>query len=200
MTKTALLLMVLIAGAVLPRAARAADAAAPAAGGGSFEKFELIVQRNIFDPNRRAGRRAEDTSATTPVLDTIDLLGTIIEGGEAVAFTEGSNAENSRTLRLGETIANMKVAAISTEGLRMLAGDLTVEWPVGKRLARQEGQAWTVADSPARPSASRPSFRPSRSGDRAGRGGSVQQGNTSNTNTADTLARMRERRKREMGQ
>ncbi|MEN6627036.1 MAG: hypothetical protein ABFD69_12495 [Candidatus Sumerlaeia bacterium] len=199
MTKTALMLMVLIAGAVLPRAARAADAAAPA-GGGSFEKFELIVQRNIFDPNRRAGRRAEDTSATTPVLDTIDLLGTIIEGGEAVAFTEGSNADNSRTLRLGETIADMKVAAISTEGLKMLAGDLTVEWPVGKRLTRQEGQAWTVADSPARPSSPRPSFRTGRSGNRTGRGSSVQQGNTSNTNTADTLARMRERRKREMGQ
>ncbi|MCE5228393.1 hypothetical protein LLG95_02190 [bacterium] len=209
----------------------------------SFESFALITQRNIFDPTRTPYRSSSASAATnvaTPVADTIDLLGVLIDSGKSVAFTEGSSSDYKRTLEPGMTIAGMKVAAISTDGLKMESGSQTIDWPVGKRIERREGKGWELVDSPrfsvsstprqtlaqSRPQGNRGdgSFGGSRGGYSGGNSGydsggsrrdrgysgqssSNQQrptqastGQSSGASTQDIMARLRERRLREMGQ
>ncbi len=253
------------------RTANANAAAKPAEGamtdedGPKFTDFNLIMSRNVFNASRRAGetrRQAVRTSDTAPVVDTIDLLGVMIDAHRAVAFTEGSRQDYTQTLKPGETFAGLKVAAISTDGLKLEGTSQTIAlWQVGTRLYRRENDEWRIGESPRfnapqiqstrqnnqpRQSAmgggrgssqGRGGFggfnsgfsgnnsgygRDSSSGQQGGRsrgrnqdggGGQTQTGSssraaapqatpgaTSGASAAEILARMREQRRREMGQ
>lgn len=239
-------------------AASPAEGAAADADGPKFTDFNLIMSRNVFNASRRAGetrRQAVRTSDTAPVVDTIDLLGVMIDAHRAVAFTEGSRQDYTQTLKPGETFAGLKVAAISTDGLKLEGTSQTIAlWQVGTRLYRRENDEWRIGESPRfnapqiqstrqnnqpRQSAmgggrgssqGRGGFggfnsgysRDNNSGQQGGRsrgrnqdggGGQTQTGSssraaapqatpgaTSGASAAEILARMREQRRREMGQ
>lgn len=124
---------------------------AEASDGPQFADFNLILARNIFDASRRpmAPRRsAAQTSDTTPIADSIDLLGVMIDANKSVAFTEGSKQDFTQTLEPGGSIAGLKIASISTEGLKLEgAGDIEF-WKVGTRLYRRENESWKIGASP----------------------------------------------------
>ncbi len=131
---------------------------------GSFESFEIIVNRNIFDPNRRSDRRkpspeeeaarAANTSASSEEgndnfhSEEMALVGTLIDGGTSVAFFTSENSDFKTVALLGETIGDFRLAEIRTEHVKLENNGKTIELPVGSRMSSQRDGGWTVAANP----------------------------------------------------
>ncbi len=81
----------------------------------SFEAFQLLLQRNIFDANRRrpippTERRPEPPPP--PRQETFSLVGVFMNGDEKVAFFEGSDGDYSGSRKVGETIADFIIREV----------------------------------------------------------------------------------------
>jgi hypothetical protein len=118
-------------------------AAAPA---NSFEAFGLVVERNIFNPNR-TGRSASAPEAKPVRVDEIALVGTMMSDEGLRAFFESADSRFRKTVRVGDSIAEFKVARISSSGVDLAQGDTALALLVAQRLRRVEGGAWTVDTS-----------------------------------------------------
>jgi len=116
-----------------------------------FDAFRLISDRNIFSANRR--RMASDDRPTTrptlPPTEAVRLTGAWIhDAGTSqicVAFFEGSKPEYNASRRLGESIAGYRIAAIRTEGVRLVQDGSQIDIPVGGGISRQTSGKWQVA-------------------------------------------------------
>ena len=156
----------------------------------------LLRTRNIFDPTRRPDRPTEDRREheTPPRTETLNLIGTMLHEGRAFGFFDGSSPSFRQVLSPGESLAALKVGAITTAGVELEEEDGTVHWlPVGSRLSRVGQEAWSVADGSTRTS-EEPSAAAS-SESEAPATGPAAAGPTSETD--DTLRRMMERRRQE---
>ncbi len=126
-----------------PSSAGSMAAAAPA---NSFEAFGLIVERNIFNPNRTV--RTAPGAAVEPVrVDEIALVGTMTSDQGLLAFFESADSSFQKTVRVGESIAEFKVERITSGGVDLARGDTPLALMVAQRLRRIEGGAWTVDTS-----------------------------------------------------
>ena len=76
-----------------------------------FGSFRIVVDRNIFDPNRRASRPERRSAPTEPAAepDQFALTGVLIHEGAAVAFFEGTKPEYSVDLKEGGKVAGYTV-------------------------------------------------------------------------------------------
>ncbi|MBN1866108.1 hypothetical protein JW916_02330 [Candidatus Sumerlaeota bacterium] len=183
-----------------------ASSAAPSAER-SFSDFQLVAQRNIFDSQRVARRANSEPMAPTVRVDRIVVLGTLIDGGERVAFLQGTQGAYSGTFRPGDTIADLVVSGISTEGVRILDGDRAFNLAVGRALERRGEEPWQLGEggsfvpvpasgshfAPSAESGSASSSSPSAS---ASPSSDASAGGSSPAD--DILKRMMERRQREM--
>lgn len=147
-----------IAGLLLALLLALASPAAPAQETGpAFEEFELVLTRNIFNPNRQPAqveapdRRDEKPYEPPPATDYITLLGVFIDMDEAVAFFAGSQYEYSRSAQRGETIAGFEIAKIRTDVVSLTGGVEPLELAVGAGLSSQDGGPWRLVDEPWRP-------------------------------------------------
>lgn len=82
---------------------------------GSYESFRLLLDRNIFDANRRrpippSERRPEPPPP--PRQETFSLVGVFMNGQEKVAFFEGSDREWSGSRKVGESIADFIIREV----------------------------------------------------------------------------------------
>jgi len=155
-----------------------------------FESYRIVVDRNIFDPNRRASRPERRSTPTEPVPqpDQLAVTGVLIHEGIEVAFFEGTKPEYSVDLKEGGTVAGYTVVQIRTDGLKLSKDGQEIELPVGSGLSRHDEGEWELSSSPPfldrrEPSAlERPAERKSR-----------------DTSSTDLLERLRKRRQREVG-
>jgi hypothetical protein len=111
----------------------------------SYEAFKLIVDRNIFNPNRRASRTREGEEPRTKRTDTISLVGTLVSDQASHAFFDGTSPEYKVVLGPGKTVVGYKVGAITGSGVRLENGTNTLELRVGMQLNREEGGEWQLA-------------------------------------------------------
>ena len=155
-----------------------------------FDSFRIVVDRNIFDPNRRASRPERRSAPKEPAAqpDQIALTGVLIHEGAAVAFFEGTKPEYSVDLKEGGTVAGYTVVEIRTDGLKLSKDGREIELPVGSGLSRQNGAEWELSSSPSFLSRGEPS-----SGERPA------ETKSSDSSSADLLERLRTRRRREVG-
>jgi len=136
----------------------------------SFEPFRIVVERNIFDPNRRADRRGQDSDEEPGLAEAgeagdatavseanffeseqVALVGTLIDGATAVAFFESTNAEYDTVAEPGGAIAGFRIAEIRTEYVRLAKDGESVDLPVGSSMNSQEEGGWKVTSgSPLR--------------------------------------------------
>lgn len=116
----------------------------------SFSSFELIVQRNIFDPNREQAQVEEPTPEAPPEKDEISLVGTIVTETQRFAFFDGSSSAYRRVLPLGAEIDEGVIQAIEVSHIDVQLGDEMITIPVGKGLVREEGEEWRLQDAPRR--------------------------------------------------
>lgn len=104
-----------VTGAFPGTEARAQDDSDSASESGSYESFRLLLDRNIFDANRRrpippSERRPEPPPA--PRQETFSLVGVFMNGQEKVAFFEGSDREWSGSRKVGESIADFIIREV----------------------------------------------------------------------------------------
>ena len=111
-----------------------------------YSAFKVIVDRNIFDPNRYARRPGEPRVRTAPrTVDSLTLVGTMsYERGE-FAFFDGSSSEYKKALKLTDVIAGYKVTNIAPNGVKLAAGTNELELRIGMQLHREENGPWLLA-------------------------------------------------------
>ena len=73
---------------------------------GDFDAFSLILDRNIFDPDRRGPREERrERPPEPPREESFTLLGTMFYSDKQLAFFEGTNSDWSGAVKLGDRVA-----------------------------------------------------------------------------------------------
>ncbi|MGA3284979.1 MAG: hypothetical protein ABSD57_11045, partial [Verrucomicrobiota bacterium] len=101
-----------IVGAVLLLAA-AFSAAAQPTNATDFAAFQIVAQRNIFDPNRVPHSRSNSTHAAARVVDSFSFLGTMSYEKGNFAFFDGNSPDFRKVLELDGDIAGFKLTTLA---------------------------------------------------------------------------------------
>jgi len=110
-----------------------------------YAAFRVIVDRNIFDPNR-IPRRGPNGPRTPPrIFDAVTLVGTMTYEKGTFAFFDGTSPEYKKALRLTDMIAGYKVASITPNSVKLASGTNQFELNVGSGLRREESGPWQPA-------------------------------------------------------
>jgi len=137
-----------IAGAVALLAA-AFSAASQPTNGTDFASFQVISQRNIFDPNRVAHTRFNSSRAGARVADSFSFLGTMSYEKGNFAFFDGTSPDFRKVLELDGDIAGFKVTALAPKSVTLLSGTNEMVLPVGTQVHRDDDGHWMVSTEPA---------------------------------------------------
>lgn len=208
-----------VAATLLPAAAQQTNRVNPR----DFAAFQIINDRNIFDPNRRPRiePRVRETPRAPQIVDTFSLVGTMSYSGKLLAFFDGTSSDYRKSLAAGERIATYTVADIQHNLVRLQSGTNQIDLKVGMQMRRSEDGSWSAADAPVGSFASYTGNR-QRGNDRrswGGRGDSRSSGgfgqsqpsgsdagasenpapNPANLDPSDPVARMMLRRMQEEG-
>lgn len=126
-----------------------AEAAGPVALGREFTAYQLVAQRNIFNPNRsrRSSRSGGDSEKPAPRVDVIALSGTMSYTRGTFAFFDSSSSEFKKVLKPGEAIAGYTVKEIAQNHVQLEKESALFELKVGQQLRREEEGAWAVISS-----------------------------------------------------
>jgi hypothetical protein len=108
-----------------------------------FSAFQIIPQRNIFDPNRYP-RRPSYHRETPSVVPTFSLAGTMSYRKGMFAFFDGTSSVYRRALQEGGTIAGYTVTKITLDGVQLESDGKKIEMSVGAAM-RQEGEGWQLS-------------------------------------------------------
>ena len=110
-----------------------------------YSTFKIIVDRNIFDPNRFPHRPGEPVIRQAPLtVDSLTLVGTMTYEKGTFAFFDGSSSDYKKALKLTDVIAGYKVANIAPKGVTLAAGTNELQLSVGAQLRREEGGPWLL--------------------------------------------------------
>jgi hypothetical protein len=108
----------------------AAEAAAP------VEAFWAIVERPLFRPDRRPAKEADGTDADThmespePMASELRLrlVGTVIDGGRAIALVELDGERGLVRLAAGDRLGDWQVIEIGPDSLLLSDGSDRRRW------------------------------------------------------------------------
>ena len=109
-----------------------------------YASFKVIVDRNIFDPNRYP-RRPGAPSAKPKSFDSVTLVGTMTYEKGTFAFFDGTSAEYKKALKLTDSIAGYKVTDIAPNSVKLACPTNQIELRVGAQLRREEDGPWLLA-------------------------------------------------------
>lgn len=120
--------------------------------------FQIISQRNIFDPNRRPRTEAKAQNISKPSqIDFFSLRGTMSYANQSVAFFDGSSSEYSKAVTRADSIAGYKIAEITFNHVKLAAGsNQTINLPVGSQMKRQDNGPWALVENPGSSTDSNP--------------------------------------------
>ncbi len=113
-----------------------------------YSAFRLVVDRNIFDPNRRPNRpnyQPPPQPSRDPEFFTLVGIMSYEEG--TFAFFSGSKSDYQRSLKRAGTIAGYKVTAIGSDVVRLARNTNEVELRVGMQMRRDEDGSWSKSGS-----------------------------------------------------
>ncbi len=115
--------------------------------GQSYDDFRLVVERNIFNPNR-VGRTKAAPEEKLVRVDAVSLVGTVQHGTEAIAIFNSTDPAYRKDLRAGESLGEFKLQTISADGVELMREDKPLSLKVAQQLRRVEGKDWTVSAAP----------------------------------------------------
>ena len=110
-----------------------------------YAAFKIIVDRNIFDPNRFPHAGPRPIAAKSKSFDSLTLVGTMSYEKGTFAFFDGTSAEYKKVLKLTDSIAGYKVTNIAPNAVKLATGTNEVELTVGGQLRREENGPWLLA-------------------------------------------------------
>jgi len=126
------------------RPAAAQTTNAPAAT--NYSAFQIIVERNIFDPNRYAHASHSHGRSISRSAPYFALVGTLSSRNGMLAFFDGNDSDYRKVLSPDGVIAGYKVVEITLRGAKLEAAGKPVEMKVGAQM-RQEGKGeWQLAE------------------------------------------------------
>jgi len=133
------------------RPAAAQTTNAPAAT--NYSSFQIIVERNIFDPNRLARAPRSRGHSTSPSVPHFSLVGTMSSRQGMLAFFDGNDSDYRKVLSPDGTIAGCKVMEITLHGVKLEAAGKPVVMKVGAQMRQAVKGEWQLADSGELPAA-----------------------------------------------
>ncbi len=111
------------------------------------ERFSLIYERNIFDPNRRKIEPIEppvQVETKTPQIDEISLVGTLVTDASSYAFFNGTSAAYRGVVLQGDQIAGCIITAIHPSHVILNTPQRSIQFNVGMILRRVDDGEWNV--------------------------------------------------------
>ena len=124
--------------------APAAAPASPLTPASGYEAFQLILERNIFNPTR-VGRTRVSSDEKPARADEISLVGIVRYDKEAFAVFHSPEAAFRKEVAEGGEIGDFRVTKVKPEGVELLRGDKPLSLAVAQQLRRAEGGDWTVS-------------------------------------------------------
>jgi hypothetical protein len=111
-----------------------------------YASFKVIVDRNIFDPNRFPSRGPVVVRQGPPrSFDSLTLVGTMTYEKGTFAFFDGTSSQYKKALKLTDAIAGYKVTRIAPNSVKLASGTNELELSVGAQLRREEDGPWLLA-------------------------------------------------------
>lgn len=180
-------------------------------GAPEYETFSLILENNIFDPNREA---ASDEPPPRPQpevrYDVIQFHGTLRDQDKVLAFFSGAGGVEGGPKAVGDAVGEFVVESIGEKEVSIkLEGETDARTLVlGAALERPEGGEWSESSRRLSDGASRSPFRSSSSAPVTSRAPSSSSTETSGSESAESgaedpasiLEQMRRRRQEDLGQ
>ena len=107
-----------------------------------FSSFQVIVDRNIFNPDRYGPTgNYHPRSYSVP---TFSLAGTMSYRKGMFAFFNGTSDEYRKALQQGGTIAGYTIGKITFESVQLQSSGKTIDMKVGAAM-RREGSEWVLS-------------------------------------------------------
>ncbi len=162
--------------------------------GVDFKSFQIIADRNIFDPNRRPGRPFNPQPIVRPPqTESFTLVGTMSSPQGTFAFFNGTSSDFRKTAKPGDVIAGYKVAEIAHDYVKLgAASNQTIKLPMLTQMRRQEGGPWSIgprgdsSEAPA-PATATPASTETKPADFSAKSGAI----------SDVMKRLMEKREKE---
>jgi hypothetical protein len=107
-----------------------------------YSSFKVVVDKNIFDPNRQPQRGPRTVRPTPKSIDFLTLVGTMSYEKGTFAFFDGTSSEYKKALKMADVIAGYKVTNIAPNGVKLTSGTNELELSVGAQLSREENGPW----------------------------------------------------------
>jgi hypothetical protein len=152
-----------------------------------FSNFQVISEKNIFNPNRTARHRGG--GRPQPVADAFSLVGTMSYAKGTFAFFDGTTSEYRKALRNTGTIAGYKVTDITPTSVKLTNGDKQLIMKIGTQMRREEKGLWQLVAS---------SELPADATETVDSASVEPAGNDSSTEGNDVLKRLMQRREQEL--
>jgi hypothetical protein len=112
-----------------------------------YSAFKLVVDRNIFDPNRSP--RSTRVAAQPKTVPSFTLVGTMSYEKGVFAFFDGTSSDYKKVLKPDEAIAGYKVVAISADSVKLMLNTNVLQLNVGARMRQRDDGAWEKSEGPA---------------------------------------------------
>lgn len=174
-----------------------------------YAYFQLVNDRNIFNPARvpnRPDRPRSTETRRTPKVESLSLVGTLRYEKGIFAFFDGTSSEFRKALKPGDTVGGHRILSVTDSTVRLVVKDAAVDLKVGSQLRREDEGDWTLASgvtlgpssggssssgsTPSSSASSNSSSTPSTASASGSSGGGAE----------DILRRLRERRAQETKQ
>lgn len=121
-----------------------APAVTPAPTGPDFNSFRIVLERNIFNPNRIGRTRAGSDEVPTKV-DQVALVGTLQSDQGDLALFDGSESAFRKSLRAGQTVAGFTVKDVQANAVQLEKDGKALSLKVGQQLTRPPGGEWVAS-------------------------------------------------------
>lgn len=122
--------------------AAASNATTPS--GPSFKTYEILTQRNIFDPTRVPIKPQHFTSTPKPHADTLSIVGVFMSDERHFAIFDSSVPGVGGTYASGDEVGGLKILSLDTEHVVLQDGKRTLDLPMGSGLSRKPNEDWRL--------------------------------------------------------
>lgn len=112
-----------------------------------YAYFQVVNNRNIFNPARQPNRPDRPASKETRKevkVEAFSLVGTLRYEKGDIAFFDGSSSEYRKGFKAGESLAGYKVVSVSDSAVRIESKGAIIELRIGSQMRREDEGEWKL--------------------------------------------------------
>ena len=116
-----------------------------------YKAFQIISDRNIFNPNRSPRSARNGRESAKPVkTESFSLVGTMSYDKGRFAFFDGSSSQFRKVLKCSDTIAGYKITEIGANRVKLKGTNQEIELNIGAQMKKQDEGDWSLAGRAAK--------------------------------------------------